>query len=118
VKTGQQVSETERARRVDRPEADRARGQLRELVDRLTNRPRGAQRRARVRQRGGAHGSRRHLAAGAVQQLLAKLMLEPADLRRDGRLGDADASRGAGEAALLGDCDEVFELAQLHNESL
>jgi hypothetical protein len=42
----------------------------------------------------------------------------PTDLRRDGRLGDADARRGSIEAALLGDCDEVFQLAQLHNESL
>ncbi len=60
--------------------------------------------------RGGAHG-----AAGAVQQLLPELPLQPADLRAHPGLGHVHPVRGAGEAGLLDHGDQVLQLSQLHN---
>ena len=52
-------------------------------------------------------------AAGALEQPHAEFALELADGRRQRRLGHAQARRGPGEVQLLGDRDEVAELAQL-----
>ena len=55
--------------------------------------------------------------AGAIEQLLAELALQAADLRAHTRLGDVQPLRGAREAPVVGNGDEVLELAQLHNRS-
>ena len=56
--------------------------------------------------------------AVAVEQRLAELKLEAADLRADRRLRHRDANRRTRELGLFGDRDEVVELPQIHNESL
>jgi hypothetical protein len=52
-----------------------------------------------------------------LDQLHADVALEIAYLPRERRLRDVESSSGAHEAALLGDRDEVSEVAQLHNGS-
>ena len=53
-------------------------------------------------------------AARPVQERPAQLAFQVLDLLRERRLGDAEAFRGAPEVPLLGDGDEVAEVAQLH----
>src|SRR5207245_464363 len=60
----------------------------------------------------------RDVASGAAEQGRAEFAFEPLDLLAQRGLGHPDPSRGAGEVAGLGDCDEVGELRQLHNDSL
>ena len=48
-----------------------------------------------------------------VQERSAQLAFQMLDLLRERRLGDAEALRGAPEVPLLGDGDEVAEVAQL-----
>ena len=50
----------------------------------------------------------------AVQQPAAQLVLQQLDLAADGGLGDVEALRRAGEAALLGHGPEHLELAHVH----
>jgi hypothetical protein len=57
----------------------------------------------------------RDLTRGAIEQLLAELGLEPADLCADARLRDVQPLGGAREVRLVGNGDEVLELSQLHN---
>ena len=54
------------------------------------------------------------LLADAVEQRLADLFLELADLVREGRLGHVDPLRGPREAQALGQGDEVAKMPQLH----
>jgi hypothetical protein len=53
-------------------------------------------------------------AARPDQERPAQLAFQVLDLLRERRLGDAEALRGAPEVPLLGDGDEVTEVAQLH----
>ncbi len=52
--------------------------------------------------------------ARALEELDAELVLEPAHLVRERRLGDVELLGGAGEVAMPGDGLDVPELAQLH----
>jgi hypothetical protein len=52
-----------------------------------------------------------------IDELHAEVALEIAYLPREGGLRDVKSSSGAHETALLGDRDEVSEVAQLHNGS-
>jgi hypothetical protein len=54
------------------------------------------------------------LLADPVEERLADLLLELADLVRQGRLGDVHPRRGPGEAEVLGHGDEVAKMPQLH----
>ena len=54
------------------------------------------------------------LLADPVEQRLADLFLELADLVRQRRLGDVHPRRRPGEAQMLGDGDEVAKMPQLH----
>ncbi len=58
--------------------------------------------------------SGRHPATIAVQQLGTQLPLEVADLLRQRRLSDVQDGRGTHELTLLGDGDEVAQMAELH----
>jgi len=53
----------------------------------------------------------------ALQQRHAELLLEPGDRGAQRLLGDVHAARGAREVQLLGDGDEVAQVAQLHIHS-
>jgi hypothetical protein len=77
------------------------------LVD-LPERARGERQEELARLRGD------DLLADPVEERLADLLLELADLVREGRLGDVDPRRGAGEAQVLGNGDEVAKMPQLH----
>jgi hypothetical protein len=60
----------------------------------------------------GGHGA----AAVAHQQVLTQLDLQQAHLPAQRRLGHVQLDRGAGEAAELGDPDEIFELLEIHEQ--
>ncbi len=51
----------------------------------------------------------------AVEQRDAKLALDRLDLQAQGRLADVQAFRRAAEVQLLGDRDEITELAKFHS---
>lgn len=79
-------------------------------------------RRAHLRQdalglaeQGPARLRQRHPAGGAHEQRRPQLPLEGADRRRQARLGDHQAFGGPGEVLVLGDGDEVLEVAQFHD---
>jgi hypothetical protein len=61
-----------------------------------------------------AGGRQLHAFGAAHQQCQPQLVLEPADLLRQRRLGDVDVLRRAPEMAVADDRGEVLELAQLH----
>ena len=61
-----------------------------------------------------AGGRELDAARGPVQQRLAELGLEAADLLRERRLRDVQALGGAAEVPLLGDGDEVAQVSELH----
>jgi hypothetical protein len=50
-----------------------------------------------------------------VEQLGTEFPFELADLGADAGLADVHPLGRPGEVLLLGDCDEVFQLPQLHN---
>jgi hypothetical protein len=56
-----------------------------------------------------------HAVRGAVEQPAAEFAFQAADRDRQRRLDQVQPGRGAGEALLLGDGDEVFQLPQLHS---
>ncbi len=56
-------------------------------------------------------------AAGAGQQADAELLLQAGDLLAERGLGDVQAGGGAAEVKLLGDGDEVAQLAKFHESS-
>jgi hypothetical protein len=56
-----------------------------------------------------------HGAWGAVEQPDTELTLELGHLLADGGLADRQTLGGSPEVEPLGDCDEVFELPQLHD---
>ena len=60
----------------------------------------------------------RHVAGGALHQRQPDLVLEPADLLRQRGLGDVLALGRAREVQLLGERDQVAQLAQFHNVRL
>lgn len=53
-----------------------------------------------------------------VEQLHAELGLQPADRLRQRRLGHGEPFGGAPEVQLLGDCDEVPQVTQIHIVSI
>ena len=65
-----------------------------------------------------AGGSELDAAGGAVEQRLAELGLEAADLLRERRLRDVQPRSGAAEVPLLGDGDEVAQVPELHGSGL
>jgi hypothetical protein len=54
----------------------------------------------------------------ADQETCTELRLERADLLTEGRRGEVESSGGAAEMALLGDGDEVAQVAQLHIQNV
>ena len=76
------------------------------------------QRRPGVRQQRLSRAGEAHAALVAVEERLAELALQAADLRADRRLRDRHADGRPRELALLGHGDEVRELAEVHKRSL
>ena len=60
----------------------------------------------------------RDLPGGPLDQGQSHLLLEPANLLRQRRLGYVLARRGAREVLLVGERDEVAQLAKLHKLSV
>ncbi len=54
--------------------------------------------------------------AGPVEQRLAEVELELADLRADAGLADVHALGGPGEVRGFDDGDEILQLANIHNQ--
>ncbi len=71
--------------------------------------------RARTQEHGPGRGQL-DLALVAQQQRRADLLLELADLLAQRRLGHVQALRGTAEVQLLGDGDEVAQVAELHDD--
>ena len=59
-----------------------------------------------------------HAAVGAREQRDVELVLEPLDMPGQSRLGDVKMRRGAGDAAELGDADEIVKAAQFHRVAI
>jgi hypothetical protein len=53
-------------------------------------------------------------ACEALEQPDTELGFQPPDLCREAGLGNPQALRGAGEASLLGDGDEITKMAEFH----
>ncbi|GAB3872234.1 hypothetical protein GCM10027610_137320 [Dactylosporangium cerinum] len=96
------------------PDRDPAAGQPGQLGGGAPGTLDGGERGPRVGQHRRAGRGQPDLPAGAVQQVLPELPLQLPDLRAHARLRDPQPGRGAGEARLLGDGDEVRQLVQLH----
>ena len=60
----------------------------------------------------------RNAASGPLDEREADLLLEPPDLLRQRRLGDVLARRRAREVLLVGERDEVAQLAKFHKLSV
>ena len=60
----------------------------------------------------------RDFARGPLDQGQAHLLLEPADLLRQRRLGDVLARRGPCEVLLVSERDEVAQLSKFHKLSV
>ena len=110
----EQVGDVRQAAGDDHPDRHVTAQEAAVLVDGAARALDGLERRARVREERLPHRSEPDRASGAVEQLLPDLALEPPDLGADTRLRDVDACGGLGEARLLGDRDEVLELAKFH----
>ncbi len=85
------------------------------LVDDEPGALHGGERGARVRQEGSADLGRDDGPPGAVEQLLAELAFQLADLGADPGLGHPHLLGGPGEVPLLHHRHEVLELTQFHN---
>jgi hypothetical protein len=72
------------------------------------------ERQACFREEGEAGGGELHAARDAREERRADVALEVADLPAQRRLGDVQARRRAAEVQLLGDGDEVAQVAELH----
>ena len=59
-----------------------------------------------------------HAAVGAGEQGDVELVLEPLDMSGQSRLSDVQMSRGAGDAAELGDADKIVKAAQFHRVAI
>ncbi len=59
-----------------------------------------------------------HAAVGAGEQGDVELLLEPLDVPRESRLGNMQMSRGASNAAELGDTDKIVKAAQFHRAAI
>jgi hypothetical protein len=115
---GEQRGQVEAPGRPHRPDHDAAgadAGQLGQLggggVDL-------GQRAPRPRHQQFTGGGQRDVARGAVDQRHADLVLEPPDLLGERRLGDVEPRGSPREVALVGERDEVAQLAQLHGDYL
>ena len=112
VEAGQQVGQVKVRGRdcADDPRGHVPAGQPREGVHGVPHGGHRRQRGAGVGEHGGARLGDPHRAAGAVEENLAELSFQPADLRADAGLGDVGLRGGPGEAGLVGHRHEVLQL--------
>lgn len=99
---------------LERADGQRAAQQALHGGDRVARRLDRAERAPRLGQQRAAGLGQLDLAGGAQEERCAQFDLERSDGRRQTRLGDVHPARGTREMALLGDRDEVFELAKFH----
>ncbi len=98
------------------PDRDVTVDEARDLVGGLANRGDRRERGACVREHRGPRIGETNRPARAIEQRLAELQLELANLRAHARLADVDPFRGPGEVGGLHHRDEVLELADVHNQ--
>jgi hypothetical protein len=108
------VDELDRGERAD---ADRAAQAAAHVVDGVAGVADGVERGPRPRQQRLTGVGQLDPLGGALEQAGAQLPLHRLDHGGDAGLDDVQTGRGAGEAALLGDGDEVFEVAQFQHGS-
>ena len=116
VEVGQQTGDVDVVCR-HRADGDGTGDQRRDLVDRAPHVGDGGQRRPSVGQHRRTRRCHTNRPRRPVQKGLAQFAFEFLDLRADGRLSDVHAVGGSGEVRLVGDGQEVFELAQFHKRS-
>jgi hypothetical protein len=64
-----------------------------------------------------ARGQQPHAAPGALEERRPQLVLQPLDLAAERGLRHVQALGGAAHVALLGDDDEVADLAEAHDRA-
>ena len=110
----EQVRQADRAGRGDHADRDLAANQPGQLVDGFPHPGDGGERGTCVRKRGRPGLGEPDGPAGAVEQRLAELALQPPDLRADPGLGDVHPLGCAREVPFVGNGHEVGELMQFH----
>jgi hypothetical protein len=96
-------------------DAQAAREQAAQRHDRVAAPLGRRERRAGVREERLARAGQSHTALVTVEERLAQLALEPAQLRADRRLSDRQPRCRACDLAVLGHRDEIGEVPQLHD---
>ena len=115
TESSQYAGQVHRAQALDGADGQPAAQQALHRRHRVLGRGDVGQRPAGLHQQGPAGLGQLHLPGAAQEQGGAELPFERADGRGQAGLGHVHALRGPGEVALLGDRDEVFELAQFHD---
>lgn len=95
-------------------QAQAAATEVAHLVDRSLRRFQLAQGTPRMKQVQLAGIGGTHAPAGAVEQLHAQLLFQLPHLLRQGRLRNVQRLGGAGEVAMLGDSEQVAQVAKQH----
>ncbi len=95
-------------------QAQAAATEVAHLVDRSLRRFQLAQGTPRMKQVQLAGIGGTHAPAGAVEQLHAQLLFQLPHLLREGRLRNVQRLGGAGEVAMLGDSEQVAQVAKQH----
>ena len=117
AEAGQQPGDVEVARRRERPDPDTPAHDAAKLIDLLTCTVHFRQDAASASSDRLSRLGRADPAARALEQRSSQLLLEPADLVRERRLGDAELFRGAGEVAVSSHRLDSSQLPELHGNN-
>jgi hypothetical protein len=114
VELGQQLAENRDRTSAHHADGDVAVDEAGELVDGEASALDGIEGSAGKREHGRSDSSEPDRSARAVEEGIAELALELANLSAHTRLADVDTSSGAGEVRLFGYGHEVLQLSQFH----
>jgi hypothetical protein len=113
--TGEEFGQDRQRAPADHAHRDLPAHQAGQVVDGLPGVRHRVQRGPREREDGRPHLGQPDRTAGPVQQLLAELGLQPADLRAHPGLRHVHPARRPGKTGLLGDRHEILQLVKFHN---